>query len=701
MGQPGQALAARALPRLARALVAGSLTALGLLLFTLLAGSASAQVVDPCAPVVNPIVCENSKAGNPESQWDVSGAGNPDIQGFATDISINQGQTVNFKVDTASTDYRLDIYRMGYYGGAGARLITTVQPSAPPDVQPDCLNDSTTGLVDCGNWSQSASWAVPSDAVSGIYFAKLVREDVSAPGSHIYFIVRDDDGASDLLFQTSDTTWQAYNQYGGNSLYTGSPAGRAYKVSYNRPFTTRGPTPEDSPFNAEYPMVRWLERNGYDVSYFTGVDSARFGSEILEHKAFLSVGHDEYWSGTQRNNVTNARNAGVDLAFFSGNEIFWKTRWENSIDGANTPNRTLVSYKETHPPNTPDPAPEWTGTWRDSRAINTEGTTPENGLTGTLFRVNSGTSEIEVPAADGKMRLWRNTTIAGLAPGQTADLTANTLGYEWDEAPDNSVRPPGLVYNSSTTRSGVEILLDNGSTYGPGTATHHLTLYRDANGAGSGDDALVFGAGTVQWPWGLDGEHDRGSSTPDPRMQQATVNLFADMGVQPQTLQGGLVSASASTDTAAPTSQISSPLNGSEVESGQPTTISGTATDAGGGQVGAVEVSTDGGSSWHPAQGRASWTYSWTPGATGPATIRARAADDSGNLETPGACVTVNGVSAICPLPTPPPGNGGGAPGSAPAAGGVLGAAAPSKKKNCKKIKNKKKRKKCKKKQRN
>ena len=119
---------------------------------------------------------------------------------------------------------------------------------------------------------------MPADAVSGIYFARLVREDGPAGASHVVFIVRDDDGGSDLLFQTMDTTWQAYNQYGGNSLYTGSPAGRAYKVSYNRPFTTRGPTPEDWVFNAEYPMVRYLERNGYDVSYFTGVDSDRSGA---------------------------------------------------------------------------------------------------------------------------------------------------------------------------------------------------------------------------------------------------------------------------------------------------------------------------------------------------------------------------------------------------------------------------------------
>ncbi len=171
---------------------------------------------------------------------------------------------------------------MGYYGGDGARQVATVQPTATcRRPSPPACTDAATGLIDCGNWAESASWAVPSDAVSGIYFAKLVREDAPRGASHIVFIVRDDDGNSDLLFQTSDTTWQAYNQYGGNSLYVGGPGtdpGRAYKVSYNRPFTTRGTAPEDSLFNAEYPMVRWLERNGYDVSYFTGVDTDRFGA---------------------------------------------------------------------------------------------------------------------------------------------------------------------------------------------------------------------------------------------------------------------------------------------------------------------------------------------------------------------------------------------------------------------------------------
>ncbi len=646
---------------LARVLGTASLAAVAFLLYTGLGSGAEVAQAAPCDPLVqNPIVCENSKPGNPASEWDISGggAGDPNLQGFATDISVNHGETVHFKIDTPYSAYHLDIYRMGYYNGDGARKVVTVTPSASlPQTQPDCIDDpTTTGLTDCGNWAESASWAVPADAVSGIYFAKLVRDGGGASdGSHIFFIVRDDTGQSDLLFQTQDTTWEAYNQYGGRSLYQSSDGGpgtnpaRAYKVSYNRPLTTRGPTPEDSPFNAEYPMVRWLERNGYDVSYFTGVDSARRGSEILDHKTFLSVGHDEYWSATQRTNVETARAAGVNLAFFAGNESFWKTRWEPSTaDGSSTDWRTLVCYKETHAGAKIDPEPNiWTGTWRDVRSFNPEGPNPENGLTGTMFRVNSGTSAIDVPAADGKMRLWRNTSLASQASGQTATLNNDTLGYEWDEAPENSFRPPGLVYNSSTTRSGVDVLQDNGSTYASGTATHHLTLYKAPSGA------LVFGAGTIQWSWGLDGNHDRGGSTPDPRMQQATVNLLADMKAQPDTLQGDLVPATASADTDPPSSVINSPLDGSNVNSGQPITISGTATDAtgesGGGQVGSVEVSTDGGSTWHPAQGRDDWTYSWTPGATGPATIKTRATDDSGNLETPGPGVAVNVIPRTCP----------------------------------------------------
>jgi len=597
----------------------------------------------PCDVPANAVVAENCLPGSPSSEWDVGGLGA--LAGFATDISVNRGETVHFKV-TSTGSYSMTIYRMGYYGGMGARRVATVQPLLIRNQQP-CLRDATTQLMDCGNWVETASWTVPPNAVSGIYLARLVSAN-GTDSSHIVFIVRDDANHSDLLFQTSDTTWQAYNTYGGGSLYTGvAPTYRAFKVSYNRPFETRDIHTFSWLFNAEYPMVRWLEANGYDISYFTGIDSDRRGALIKNHKVFLSVAHDEYWSGAQRSNVEAARAAGVHLAFFSGNEIFWKIRWENSVDGTNTPYRTLVSYKETHANQPIDPAdpPTWTGTWRDPRfSPPADGGRPENALAGTGFRVNGIQGDaITVPAADGKMRFWRNTSIATLAPNTVATLPAGVLGYEWDEDPDNAFRPPGIIWLSSTTLDGKPILADYGSNYGTGKATHHLTLYRSSSGA------LVFGVGTVQWSWGLDSNHDRGNAPPDPRMQQATVNLFADMGAQPASLQAGLLPAMASTAVTPPSSNISSPATGSTAQSCTIMTVAGTAAAAGGGAVGGVDVSVDGGSTWHHATGRENWSYAWRPATLGTVSIKSRAVDDNGNIETPSAGITATVVPPTGP----------------------------------------------------
>ena len=589
----------------------------------------TAAAADP-----NPIVAENALQGNPASEWDVSGAGDASIQGFATDISVNRGSTIDFKIDTSATAYDVRIYRLGYYGGAGARLVTTIPSTAVTAVdQPGCsLSDipigapSTTSgkLLDCGNWSVSASWAVPSTATSGVYIARPTRLD-NGGASHIPFIVRDDAGHSDLLFQTSDTTWQSYNVYGGYNAYGSSGATMAEKLSYNRPFTTRGAELENYLFNAEYPMIRWLERNGYDVAYSSAVDTERHANLIANHKVFMSVGHDEYWSQGRRDAVTAARDAGVNLAFFSGNEVYWKTRWEASTaDGGSTDYQTQVVYKEGNsaPSGSAehrncydnfncDPSPIWTGQWRQAA-----GSTPENSLSGQIsWRLNSGA--IAVPSEYAPLRFWRNTEVANLTAGQQVTL-ADTLGYEWDpESPQYAdYYPAGRVLLSTT---------DAESSFG-GPSQHHMSLYR----AGSG--ALVFGAGTVQWPWALDGNHDRGTTAEDRNVQQATVNLFADMGVQPATRQSNLVAATASTDTTPPTVTVTSPASGASVPGGA-VTITGTASDVGG-VVGVVEISTDGGTTWRRATGRESWSYTYTA-AEGPADIRVRAADDSARLSTP------------------------------------------------------------------
>ncbi len=613
----------------------------------------SAILVSVYAFSINPIVTENQNPGTPPSVWDISGAGDPGIQGFATDISVNKGQTVDFKISVtgAATNYNITIYRLGYYQGNGARQIIDLGSGFPGVSQPAPITDAT-GLVDCGNWALSASWAVPATATSGIYFAKLTRTNNSG-SSHIVFVVRDDAGNADMLFKTSDATWQAYNIYGGKSLYTGT-AGKASKVSYNRPFETRnggggGGVAEDWVFNAEYPMLRWIERNGYNVSYTTDVDMDRDITSITPsiHKVLMSVGHDEYWSAASRNKFETARANGVHLAFFSGNEIYWKTRWENSIDGNNTSHRTLVCYKEgTMGENVCgtkcDPLTGiWTGLWRDgcSPAYGpNDGCRPENELSGHISWTESS-GAIEVPFADKNLRLWRNTDITSLAAGQKATLTNGTIGYEWDpEMPAyTSSYPTGRITMSQTAIGGF---------------THKLSLYKHSSGA------WVFGAGTVQWSWGLDGNHDRGGSVEDIRMQQATVNLFADMNVQPESLQAGLVAAAASTDATAPNSVITNPANGANVAGGTSIIISGTATDNN--TVAGIEVSTDGGSTWHTATGRNNWSYSFNvPAATGTITVKCRAYDDSGNMEATGVSgpnvVTLN----IAGRPSPNDGYGG------------------------------------------
>ena len=225
-------------------------------------------------------------------------------------------------------------------------------------------------------------------------------------------------------------------------------------------------------------------------------------------------------------------------------------------------------------------------------------------------------------------------------------MTKNYLGYEWDEAPDNGFDPAGLVRLSSTTLPVSTYLLDYGNTTGSGISTHSLTLYRAPSGA------LVFGAGTVYWSWGLSDNHDKEVTPTDPRVQQAMVNLFADMGIQPATLQSGLIAGTASTDNTKPTSVINSPGSGASLTAGQVVTVSGTASDVGG-VIAGVEVSTDNGASWHPATGDETWTYTWSPQVAGTYTIRSRAVDDSINLETPsaGRTVTVTGPSYFTLFP--------------------------------------------------
>ena len=625
--------------------------------------------VTPAAPAQaacgNPIACENQLPGTPQSVWDVSNYSTT-IQGFADPFSVNIGNAINFKIDSPASSYKVDIYRMGYYGGDGARLITSLTPNiSVSQTQPPCSTNTVTGLVDCGNWGVSATWSVPTTAVSGVYFARIYRTDGTSGANQIPFVVTDNSSHSDVLFMTSDETWQAYNDWGGYSFYTGTATGspwccswqnpgRAVQISYNRPFATRyegtlSPNGQDFFFYAEFPMIQFLEKNGYDVSYASQIDVAQPGaaSMIEQHKVLMNTGHSEYWDAGDMNNITAARNAGVNIALFTGNTAWWKTRWASSQFG-NEPYRTLITYKESLDSTQTDPAdpPTWTGAWRDLRFSPPGDASPENGLTGQLWEVNCCSYADTASSGYSKLQLWKNTAVASLPVGQTYTMPGETLGYEWDSDVDNGFRPPGEIDMSKTCENPVQqVLAAVREEFVSGPACNSLTLYRASSGA------LVFDAGTVQWAWGLESDHDGDSQNPpDPAMQQATVNLFAMMGVQPATLESDLVPGVQPNYTSPPSSTITSPSAGATFANGSTITISGTATDSGGGVVAGVEVSTDGGSTWHPVTTMSSaatsvtWSYNWSAAGSGSVTLESRATDDDANRgpASSGMSVTVN-----------------------------------------------------------
>ena len=633
-------------------------------------GKGGTIVADP--PTTNPIVLENQLTGTPKTVWYVNpGQDSTKLEGFTTAISTNVGDTVQFKIDnlTGSPSYQIQIYRLGYYGGDGARLITTIQHQGTSVIaQPNPITNGATGEVDAGNWSVTDSWAIPTGTVSGVFVANVVQ------GTQVFqipFVVKDPNSTSNIVFQTSDETWQAYNGWGGANLYGGDGpstppadkdgnepnAGAAFAVSYNRPIMTRDgvgtyANQDDSLFAGEYPAIYWLEENGYDVSYISGMDTATNGALLLNHKVFMDAGHDEYWTDSQVANVQAAKNAGVNLVFLSGNEIFWQTQFTPSIDGNNTANRTLVSYKDSHYQQLINPSGQGTGTFEAPTSWG-GAAMPSNALTGTVFSVDESGSlgTITIPYNMTQLRFWRNTSVAATQPGQTASLESGLLGYEWDSSPDNGFMPAGLIHLSSTTLQTSALNTEFGNVDTNGTATHNLVEYRDPTSG-----ALVFGAGTVFWSWGLSNQHDSSpdgnQTSADPNVQQAMVNLFADMGVQPQTIQASLVIASASTDKTPPASKITN-VSSTAVLEGQTVTVSGTATDVGG-VVGGVQISTDGGKTWHVTSGQVgtqtvNWSYTFNAPAPGTYSIETRAVDDSLNLETPAAGVSYS-VSASSAL---------------------------------------------------
>lgn len=496
----------------------------------------------------NPTIIENLKPGT--TDWQLTNpATKREIEGYASLTSVNRGEEIKLFVNTKEPNYTIEIYRMGWYGGAGGRQVSPLITRKAVR-QPLPIINEATGLIEC-NWENPYVLRIPNNPndptqwASGFYLAKLTANR-SGKQSYIIFVVRDDSRPADILFQSSVTTHQAYNNWGGMSLYRWNSRGKqASKVSFNRPYaispnkaaaygvgageflTNFQPKRRTSSAAWEYNMVRWLERSGYDVAYSTDIDThenyidENTGKPILLlHKAFLSVGHDEYWSWQMRQNVEAARDNGVSLGFFSSNTCYWQIRFEPSRITQDI-NRTIVAYKEgvTLDPFMRDASPNndnlVTTNWR-KKPVNL----PEDALIGVMYETFQVNADIHINQTAPNWLLadtqLSQNNIQALRANSKAPLKEmrleGLLGYEVDRmfgnAPPNTIRIAHSPYR-----------------YGKGTRYSDMSVYTANSGA------TVFATGTMQWSWGLD-DYNAPQLRPSvisPDAQAITRNILARM----------------------------------------------------------------------------------------------------------------------------------------------------------------------------
>lgn len=474
----------------------------------------------------NPTSIENQKPGT--SAWQLSSpALARQIEGYASRTSVARGGSIDLHVSTSAATYSIDIYRMGYYGGMGARHVRSYGNLSGLLQSAACVNPS--GVIEC-NWPVAVTVDIPAGGdpaslaywASGVYLAKLTASGPGAKDSYIIFVVRDDARTATYIGQLPVTTYQAYNYWGGKSLYTGcfnhasnwscsDGAQKATAVSFNRPYTPSSnpqaaygagagefitnvqTVAEGYPISSagfDYNFVRWIEKEGYDIKYISNIDLHQTSGILNTAKAFIGFGHDEYYSWPMYNNLLAQRAAGRNLAFFSSNEIYWQVRFAAGSYGSARADRIMICYKDGN-----DPVQETTLTTGQFRLLGR----PEAALVGVQYVADPVTADVQVSNPhhwlyDGS-GATEQTILRGL------------LGYEIDAiAP--GVSPPNTV---SLAHSVVNELSSD------------MVYYPASSGA------QVFATGTMQWAWGLDGyfANQLREDYASPIAQKLTANVFA------------------------------------------------------------------------------------------------------------------------------------------------------------------------------
>ena len=447
-------------------------------------GTSSANLVHAGTPAAvsltseNPIQRENALSGT--TSWEIQVPSyKGEIEGYPSRESVLPGQRIDFHVSTTGKTYSADVYRIGWYGSKGGRLVLSLPTMKGHRWRVPKPNPST-GLLVC-DWPTAFSVTVPRAWTSGFYLVKLTASNRRQ--AYIPFIVKEAPTVHSALVLVDEIgTSEAYNWFGGKSLFTDTAyatagkqfAHRAVEVSFLRPFSEN--MGAGWFLSWEIHMVRWLERRGYDVSYLTELDVNDDPSTLLGHKGIITAGHDEYWSAGIRDAMQNAVNHGVNYANFAANTGYWQSR---IVGLGDDPDAIEICYKDFHRDPIHKTHPEMaTVTWRSKWVHH-----PESELTGAMY----GDFEGRYGPYPWVVKNTSSWVFKGthLKPGSSI---GGMVGHEEDAIIGGYPHPPHLhVLSASPVRSNVGK-----------RRVANSTLYQSKSGA------WVFDASSIDWSWGLD-----------------------------------------------------------------------------------------------------------------------------------------------------------------------------------------------------
>lgn len=457
------------------------------------------------------VVDENKLPGT--TAWVIPAGRAGGINGYSSAVQATAGQQVTLFVSTSAPTWTVTAYRMGYYGGDGARQIWQSSPQQGV-VQPACPVTPGINMVQC-SWSPSLKITIDSSWVQGDYLLKLVGS--GAQQSYVPLTVWDPSSTATYLVQNDVLTWQAWNTYGGYDFYQGKgpcpagsptypPCNRARVVSFDRPYAASFGQGAADFLAEEYPLVRFVEEHGLDVTYGTDITTAQDPGGLLQHKAYLSLGHDEQWTLSMRDAAIKALSQGVNLAFLGASPVLRKVRLQASPLG---PDREEVNYRDPSkdPELAIDPAQVSQNTWNQAPA-----NWPPSELVGSTYFAFGGTFPLVV--SDPGSWLYKGT---GLGAGATV---ANVVAADFNGYTPGPSEPPN-----------VEILAHSPVVPAGGHKGYADTVYYTSTTSKGG----VFSSGTNGWIPAMApcGPTTPANACPATAVQQMTGNLLALFGQGP------------------------------------------------------------------------------------------------------------------------------------------------------------------------